>query len=299
MLLRVIRGRVLPGRSHDFVEVCRQQVAEGARSVGLLTFMGGYRRVGGVDEFVLASSWESEEAATSVTGDDTNLRAALNLRDVATIESVERSELHAPIFRGILDAPGAVIRVIEAKLRPGMHDALFSWLDQKEREIRATRLVLGWIIGDRVVDGEQRIVSIAAWPSPLMIEALTETGREGQPIFAALDEFVSDVSIAQYQSIEVELPSRLADVGSRRILAARFDSESAANDARETLTEAAATANEAGVSVARLASDRASGDDSLDSHVLVARVSLAEYPLAERMIGDAGGQIILAADEKL
>jgi quinol monooxygenase YgiN len=300
MLLRIVRGRVHDGRTSAFVDVCRQQVAGGARSPGLITFMGGYRRVGGGEEFALMSAWESERAAASATGGSESPRVAANLKDVATIETVEVYQLHPPVFRGILDAPGAVIRVIQATVKPGKRDALYAWLDQKEREIKTTRLLLGWALGERLVKGEYQVSAVSAWPSPLVIESLAEPGRAGMTLFAAVDEFITDLRLSQYQAIELQLPLGLADVGLRRVLAARFDSESAANVARDALTSTAESASEAGISIARLASDIGLAvAPGTDRHVLVARISLADYPQAERMITDHGGQIILAADEKV
>lgn len=298
MLLRVVRGRVLDGQESAFVEICRRQVSEGARAPGLLTFMGGYRRVSGGDEFALISAWESDEAARPVTGDDANPRVATTLKDVATLQPVERYELIQPLFRGVLDAPGAVIRLVEARIRSGKRDALYAWLAQQEREIRTTRLLLGWALGERLVDGEYEVTAASAWPSPLVIEALAEPGRQDRSLFAKVDEFVTDVRVAHYQAIELRLPRQLADVGSRRVLAARFESEAAAQHAREALSSEAESVNEAGISLARLASDSSSPAEPVDRHVLVARVSLADYPHAERTIADYGGQVILAADEK-
>jgi quinol monooxygenase YgiN len=298
MLLRIVRGRVLEGRENSFVELSRRQVAEGARSPGLLTFMGGYRRVGGTDEFVLISTWESEEAARQTAGGERSPRAAQILEGTAVIERVESYTLRPPVFRGILDAPGAVIRVSEARIRPGKRDALYSWLEQQDRTMRTTRLLLGWALGEREVDGEYLVAAVSAWPSPLMIEALAEPGRQDRSLFAAVDEFVEDITLVQYQALELELPTQLADVGSRRVVAARFDSETDAQKARDALSSNAESANEAGISVARLASDLRPPEERADHHVLVARVSLADYPQAERLIADHGGQVILAADEK-
>jgi quinol monooxygenase YgiN len=299
MLLRLVRGRVHDGRTSEFVDVCRRQVAEGARSPGLLTFMGGYRRVAGADEFVFVSAWESESSAAEATGGADSPKTATNLKDIASVDSVERYLLRPPIFRGMLDAPGAVLRVTKARVRPGKRDALFEWLEQSEREFKTTRLLLGWTLGERLVDGEYEVSAVSAWPSPLVIESIAEPGRADTTLFAAVEEFITDASLVQYQSIELQLPRGLADVGSRRLLAARFDSESAANLAREALTIAAESSNEAGISIARLASDvglaLAAGTDR---HVLVARTSLSDYPQAERLIADYGGQVILAADEK-
>ena len=68
----------------EFVAACRRQVAEGARSEGLLAFMAGYRRVDQADRFVLISTWQSAEDAARVTGaDDAHPRSETILADVA------------------------------------------------------------------------------------------------------------------------------------------------------------------------------------------------------------------------
>ena len=64
------------------------------------------------------------------------------------------------------------------------------------------------------------------------------------------------------------------------------------------LSSSTDSARDAGISVARLASDVRPEASGVDRHVLVARVSMADYATAERTIVDYGGQIILAADEK-
>jgi hypothetical protein len=298
MLLRVVRGQVLHGREAEFVEISRRQLAGGARTPGLIAFMGGYRRVGGADDFALISVWESEADAVQSTGGDGSPLTANALKDVATLDRIEQYELQPPVFRGILDAPGAVIRLSELRIRPGKRDALYAWLTQQERQMHMTRMLLGWALGERLVDGEYQVTAASAWPSPLMIEALAEPGRADRMLFAAVDEFVEVISLIHYQAIELRLPSQLSDVASRRVVAARFDSEAAAQGAREALTKNADSAIEAGISVARLASDVRPASEAGDRHVLVARVSLADYPQAERMIADHGGQVILAADEK-
>jgi hypothetical protein len=258
--------------------------------------MGGFRRVGHDDEFLLASTWESSAAAAPVVGaDDTQPYVATNLRDIAVVDHLDRYTVHPPVFRGILDAPGAVIRVIRAVIREGRRDDLYRWLFNKEREIRGQRMVLGWAMGDRPVDGRYDVIAISAWPSPLTIEAVAEPGRTGTAIFAAVEEFVTDITLEQYQSLELDLPQRLSDVASRRVLVARFGSASAANQARDALADTAKSAAEAGISVARAASAGGINDD--DSHVVVARVSHAEWLDVERVIVDYDGQIIHAADE--
>ena len=302
-LLRVVRGRVLEGQTSAFLAVCRAQVQTGGNVAGLMSFMGGYRRVGGEDEYLLVSTWESEVVASAVTGSDDRPAAAVNLRDVATVDSIERYELHPPLSSGFLDAPGAVVRVGQATLKPGKRDEFFRWMKQKDREIKATRLLLGWALGERTVEKEhgpeREMIAVTAWPSPLAIEAMAEPGRAGMALFAAVEEFVVDIQVSQYQSIELDLPERLAVLGGRRVVAARFDSESAANTARDALSTSSDSANEAGISVARLASDEGATQHGVDRHVLVARVSLSDYATAERMIADHGGQIILAADERI
>lgn len=294
-LLRVVRGRILDGKRPEFMDVCRSQVAGGARSVGLLSFMGGFRRVDEGNDFILASTWESDAAAAPVVGaDDAHPNVASNLRDIAVVDHLDRYTVRPPVFRGILDAPGAVIRVVHATIREGRRDDLYRWLYQKEREIRGRRMVLGWAMGDRPTDGRHEVIGITAWPSPLTIEAVAEPGRTGTAIFAAVEEFVTDITLQQYQSLELDLPHRLSNVAGRRVLVARFGSESAANQARDALADTAKSAAESGISVARAAS---AGLEEGDSHLIVARVSHAEWLDVERVIVDNDGQIIHAADE--
>jgi heme-degrading monooxygenase HmoA len=301
MHMRVLRGRVFDGREPDFVELSRRQVAGGARAPGLLAFMAGYRRsrrterTGTAERFLMVSTWEDEAAAQAVTG-ATAESATQSLAGIVEVESVGGYELIPPVFTGILDAPGAVIRLSEARLRPGGRDELLRWLHAKEREVRSQRWLMGWAMGERrEPDGAQVLISASAWASPLMIEQFGEPGRApGLALFSELDDLVTDFHVERYQAIEMALPATLADVGGRRVIAARFDSEEDALSARATLAESVVSASEAGISVARLSAD-VEGDT--EPRILVARVSMADYPVAERMIADLGGQVILAHDD--
>ena len=291
-----MRGRIHEGKHNAFTALCRAQTVAGARSPGLMSFMGGYRRIGRGDDYVLASTWESASAAAPVvTTEDGRPKVETNLREAATVDSIEQYELHPPVFRGILDAPGAVLRVVRATIKDGRRDDLYGWVETNERQLRTTRLLLGWAMADRLVDGRHEVIAISAWPSPLMIEAVADPGRTRTALFAAVEEFVTDIHVEQYQSLEVDLPQRFSDVASRRVLVARFLSEAAAHDARDALAEIAMSAQDAGISVARLAS---AAPEDMDSHVVVARVSHADWNVAERLIVDGNGQIIHAADER-
>lgn len=296
MLLRIVRGRVLPGREDDFVAVSRRQVSEGAGSHGLLAFMAGYRRVDREDQFVLVSTWQAHEDVVRVVGDDPlrHPRSRQVLEGIAEIESVEQYALLEPIHRGILDAPGAVLRVTEATIRPGRRADLLAWLARKSRELGAMRSLLGWAMATRgTEDGAERAIGVSAWPSPLLIEAIGEAGREGMALFSEVDQFITDQSSRQYQAIELRLPERVRSLGGRRLIAARFGSGIAAERARSALSRSFSTARESGVSIAGLGG----GPHNGESQVLVARVMLAEYLPAERLIADHGGQVIYERDE--
>jgi hypothetical protein len=296
MLLRITRGRVLPGREEHFIAISRQQVEQGARSPGLLAFMGGYRRIEGTDEFILVSSWLDDESVVRSVGDRPieQPRSSDVLADVATIEQVDHYTMLEPIHRGMLDAPGAVLRYATATLQPGRLPDLLRWMKEKDREINATRILLGWALGHRVERGREVVASVSAWASPLQIEAVAEEGRAaGGALFAAVEQFVTDISVANYQAIELKLPAALADLGGRRLIAARFSSAEAAAEAKATLEQRFESAREAGVFTARLGSAGHQGEQL----VLVARITLAEHAHAQRQIVDLGGQVLYETDE--
>lgn len=295
MLLRLFRGRVLPGREDDFVALTRRQVAEDGRAPGLVAFMAGYRRVDRSDRFVLVSTWESEVDMVRAVGERPidRPRSVDILAGIAQMERVDQFDVRPPAYIGILDAPGAVVRVTEAVIKPGRQDDLFAWLKQKDREINASKMVLGWTIGTRVDGDVERVIAVTAWPSPLMIEALADDAREGRTLFAAVDEFITDARVEQYQAIELRVPERIQHAGGRRLIAARFPSGADAEKARSILSTRFVTAREAGVSVARLAN----AGRGAHQQVLVARVTHGEYLPAERLIADLGGQVIYEADE--
>ena len=294
-LIRVVRGRVLQDKEADFVERCRAQVADGGRAPGLLAFMAGYRRVEGRDQFVLVSTWSSAEDAARTAEEGGKPRAAAVLSGLAEIDSVDRYDLLQPTVEGILDAPGAVLRVTTATIVPGRRDDMFRWLAERRRKLGAEQFILLWAIGERSVGGKQQVVAVSAWASPLVIEAITDPGRAGKSLFAAADEFVSDTLVEQYNAIELRLPEQLADLGSRRLIAARFASIELAGSARRALSSRVESASETPISLAPLGSPGRAPDQE---HLLVARVSVADYVPAERIIVDHAGEILLASTER-
>src|SRR6266571_4431890 len=174
MLVRVLRGRVLDGRENDFIDLSRRQVAVGARSPGLVAFMSGYLRAGGAEHFIMVSTWENAADAVRAAGDDDHPKALDTLSGVIELEELATYDVMEPVYRGILDAPGAVVRYGTATVRPGKRDALFAWLERTEREIRAQRWLLGWVLGERKEDDGIRVGAVSAWASPLLIEQFAQ-----------------------------------------------------------------------------------------------------------------------------
>ena len=68
MILRVTRGTVVAGREAEFAAICRQQVSDLGHAPGLAAFLPGYRRLGGAEQYILAATWDSEEAALARRG---------------------------------------------------------------------------------------------------------------------------------------------------------------------------------------------------------------------------------------
>ncbi len=295
VILRVAQGHVLGDREAEFVDICRRQIADGARERGLMGFLPGYRRVAGADRFVLASTWTTPDEMTRVAGEADRPLAAENLRGVAELESVDLYELREPVFEGILDTPGAVLRFTTATIREGRHDEWLSLGTSRLRQLVDGNLLLGWMVGVREGgDGGMEAALISAWPSPLVIEALTEPGQL-ITMFATTDRLMTDVRVEHFQAIELLLPDELGGRSTRRVVAARFNSRAEAQAARDGLLAIIADALDAPISVAPLGTPGRPQDPG--EHVLVARIALAEYGRVERLIADHGGQMLLAANE--
>jgi hypothetical protein len=295
MPLRLFCGRVIAGREDDFIDMLRRGVERESPAPGLLSYMCGYRREEGVDRFLLASAWNSEEELVAAVGKDP-LRhpdALDKMAGVIEAEQIEHFELVRPLPAGILDAPGAVIRMSRAVVRPGRLEALLAFLARKQREIDAAKLLLGWMIGWRQRGDRMEWAGVSAWPSPLQFEAIADSGLADSMLFAELDELITDFRLEVYQAIELQLSEKLASWGGRRLIVARFDSPDAAALARQVLTERLGDGAGSDVTVARLASRAA------DAQVFVARVQLGDHAAAERLITDHGGEILYEADEGL
>lgn len=288
MLLRVATGKVASGRENEFVAICRAQVAADGRAPGLVAFIPGYRRSDGLEQFVLVSTWQTDEDALRVAGPAERSRATTVLGDVATIERIDHYDLIEPAFAGLVDAPGGVVRVTSAFLKTGMRDDFLGWLYEQSRTSPTRELVLGWALGERVVDGRHQVISVSVFPSPLVIEALIEPGREQAPLVTGADGFVDDVKVETYRTIGLDLPAEMADISARRILAARFATHAQCETASTALAARIASAAEVPIAMAPLG---APGSD-IPSWILVARVSAADYPSAERLIADSAGDVV-------
>lgn len=301
MLLRVIRGTVNAGRENDFAAVCRDQVADLGRSPGLLAFISGYRRVDGFDQFIVASSWESEEQARHALGEVASPIANDLLAGVAEVDKVDVYEVIGPAFRGIVDAPGGVVRFTSGSVATDNRARMLAWLNNppRDRAKDIQHLMLGWAIGQRAGPKADSIevVAVSAWPSPLVIEAIADPGRTGAPLYAEIDDFAADFHVEVYRAIGLELPDAMSDLGSRRVLAARFRARDAADAAANALSSAVTRPREAQISVAPLGAPGEATNDG--SYVLVARVAINEYAGAERLISDNGGEVILAQRETI
>jgi len=296
MLLRLIRGNVAAGREADFVAMCRQQAIDRARAQGLVSFFTGYQPAAGHDKFVMAAVWDSEADAVQAGGDAHQPAIVAIFDGVATVESFDVYDIIEPAFRGVVDAPGGVVRVTTARVSSGGLKELLHWLVAQPRGRASTtqRLLLGWALAQRQLgDSEEiEVVAVTAWPSPLVIEAVAEPGRTGATLYADIDRFTDDVRVEQYRVVALELPDALSDVGSRRVIAARFDSGAAADAAAAGLHAALGSPQEANISVAPLGAPGAPADAL--SFIVVARVSISEYARAERLIAQLSGEVILS-----
>ena len=104
MPLRLFCGRINPGREEDFITLLRNGVEREAPAPGLQSFMAGYRRVDGVEKYILASAWQSEADLRRSLGDDplVNPNTLAKIEGVATAERIDHYELIQPAPSGIL-----------------------------------------------------------------------------------------------------------------------------------------------------------------------------------------------------
>jgi len=301
MLLRVIRGTVGVGRESDFIAICRQQVSDFGRAPGLAAFISGYRRVDGVDEFILAATWDSNEQAELAAGPEDKPKVVERLSGVATIRTFDVYTVLEPSFRGIVDAPGGVVRFTSGKVPNAARARMLAWLrtPRRDRAADIQHLMLGWAVGERPTpDGESvEVVAASAWPSQLVIEAIADEGRAEAPNYSEVDEFAADFHVDVYRAIGLDLPDAMSDIGSRRIIAARFASRDAADAGAAGLGTVVAQPKDAQISVAPLGAPGMASNDG--TYVLVARVAINEFARAERLIADRGGEVILAQRETI
>ena len=245
MILRVTRGVVAAGREAEFAAICRRQVSDLGRAPGLAAFLSGYRRIDGTDQYILAATWDSEDAAVQAAGAQDKPKVVERLDGVASVDSFEVYDLIEPAFRGMVDAPGGVVRFSTGRVSIAGRARFLAWLRNPPRDKaqQIQRLMLGWAIGERhAPDGESvEVVAVSAWPSPLVIEAIADPGRQGAPLYAEMDEFAIDFHVDQYRALALDLPDDMADIGSRRVIAARFAARSAAEATAASLRAAMAS----------------------------------------------------------
>ena len=231
-------------------------------------------------------------------GETAHPNAVDNLRGVAEIDAVDVYELREPFFEGLLDTPGAVLRVTLATVREGRLEQMLREGVTRLRQLVDENLLLAWMVGIRDVGGRIELVAISAWPNPLVIEALNEPGQL-MATFAASNNLVTDVQIEHFQAIELQLPDEMSDISTRRVVAARFGSVDEAHAARDALLAIMTPEPDAGempVIVAPLGTPGRTADAG--DQLLVARVGLLQYGRVERLIADHGGQLLLAENER-
>ncbi len=302
MLLRITRGTVASGRESDFIAICRQQVVDFGRAPGLVTFLSGYRRIKGADEYLLAATWESEDDASRTVCGGTKPTIVERLAGVASVESFDVYTVIGPPFRGIVDVPGGVVRFSSGLMPNSSRSRMQWWLKNmpRGRTQDIQRLLLGWAVGERPAReaDSTEVVAISAWPSQVVIESIAEPGDgPSAPLFSEIEDFISAFRTEQFRALDLDLPDALADIGLRRVVAARFDTRAGADAAAEALNAIVASPDDAQMSVAPLGASSARSSEG--SFVLVARIATTDYARAERLIADQGGDVILSRSEKI
>jgi hypothetical protein len=297
VLLRLLRGSIEPGREDRFVATVRTGVLRKlAPATGLLSLVVGRRVEGDRERFLIGSSWLGLRDLHDAIGEDVGEAGATHawqFDGIAAVERIDHLDLLEPVDPGVLDAPSAVIRLIEARLRLGREEAFYAFMRERHAQLLRTRLLLGFQIGRQAEDGRERVAAISSWAESSALERIVEAGRRSTAMFAALDEYLEDVRIEEFEAVQPHLPLELHHRGARRVLVAEFVTPASAAAARDMLEQSFPESRQAGIVVAPLGST----DYALPAGrlLLVCRLALTNAAPAERQIAGLGGRLLHAA----
>ena len=189
LILRIVRGRILPGR-HDLLRAgLVASFSEVRQLTGIVQAHMALRSVAEGNEFAVISTWTTPDAAMAVFGRNVEGVAAipgvsehLDFRSVEHFEIDESLLLHA-------DEPPTVARIAVGSVQLG-HDV------EIQQEIRARMSDLGGpiaeaYVGRRIRDRAVEVAFVTLWA--------------GRPADRALDEpFWYDVA-DRYESYSIEV----------------------------------------------------------------------------------------------
>jgi hypothetical protein len=214
---------------------------------------------------------------------------------VARVERVDHYELIPPIDRGVLDAPGAIVRVLDARVRGRQGPAFAQFVRSKHDELLATRLMLGFQFGRRIDPSGEHVTGVSSWSDSLTRAQAADPGWTGGPLFSVLPRFLEEMVVEEYEAIPFDLPQHLHHRGGRRILGARFLDEAGARTAVTAIRDQVRDADEPGLFVDTAGSTGQDGGDP--GTLLVVRVMLRSAARVERIIRDTGGDLLPASGE--
>lgn len=193
MILRLVRGRLLPGR----VATVRAGLAASLDQVraleGLVHVYVGLRSAAGTDRLAVISTWVSAEAAVTAFGPDAQRVAVISgVTEHLEIESVSHFELdESAQLEG--DEPAAVLRVAVGEIELGSDVEI-----QQELRRRLTTLgedVVEAYVGRRIRDQMVEVVFVTVWSRP------PSAGSLEQSLFPDIAERYDAYWIEVYEEI--------------------------------------------------------------------------------------------------
>jgi heme-degrading monooxygenase HmoA len=194
MILRIVRGRVLPGRLGTLAEGFATRFVPVARATpGLVRFHVAVRPDGDGHELVVVTFWSSVEAAIAAYGGDIEaVRTLDGLGRDAELESVAYFEVdESQLRRSTADA--AVLRITVGTTMQGADAAIQQDLRSRLHELDGD--LSEAYVGRRIQGTEVEVAFVSAW------QRVPDGRHLDQPIWPDISARYDAFSIATYSPV--------------------------------------------------------------------------------------------------
>ncbi len=204
MILRVVRGHVLPGAEGELLRRLRTEAAPDLVTVPSLRSMTwGFRHEPGGLAHLALSTWTDLSSIVDRAGGLDRPVVRTPLEDVVRGVRIEHFELVEPSDAGIIALDGPVISVLEAEVAPNA-DASAIGVVRTSRERLRDAGVVAVYLGRRLNLGRTQLVALAVWHDRTSLHRFAQDG--GDVLWRDFGDQVTSWSFETYDCIS---PDRL------------------------------------------------------------------------------------------